>query len=470
MKSHRTLGDLWLRSSHQRDNYIRGLIGTITECGPLRTFGKSTFLAVVLGMACTSFNCCAPLAFAQAEDELPNGLNRVQGGQHLTVITDLPIDNEIQQLPMIFDQAMPFWSKLFSVPTEQLHQWRVTLYLMLDRRRFRESGLLTDEIPEFPHGWQSGDKIWVNEQPSSYYRRHLVLHEGSHWFMQRKYGRYHAPWLMEGIAEWLGTHRILDSVLQLGVVPKDKQEVPYWGRITLIQQQVEQGTAPSMESIWRYSDTAHQRLDAYAWSWAMVLFLRNHPSTSKLMSALLKQPAMDTEEMNRWLRSRLRHRLPQLRAEWGVFAAELDYGDPLEAGMLSLSENTVPLSTDITLECDARLGWQATGVKVEAGQKIEVIATGETVLAQQTKPWVCLPDGVTLEYYRGQPMGKLRMAVVGTIDKELPNMLAPETFSVGCQATIEPKTCGEILFRINEANANLHDNSGKITIRIRPSG
>ncbi len=64
----------------------------------------------------------------------------------------------------------------------------------------------------------------------------------------------------------------------------------YWGRISLIQQQLADGVAPSLEEILRYDDKAHQNVvEAYAWSWAAVIFLKNHPDTSKVFDELLEQ-------------------------------------------------------------------------------------------------------------------------------------------------------------------------------------
>jgi hypothetical protein len=65
------------------------------------------------------------------------------------------------------------------------------------------------------------------------------------------------------------------------------------------------GLAPSIDDILQYSNTAHQNVDAYAWSWALALFLMNHPDSSKVFEALLKQPAMNSREVDRWLRARL---------------------------------------------------------------------------------------------------------------------------------------------------------------------
>ena len=85
--------------------------------------------------------------------------------------------------------------------------WRMTGFLMKDKARFAERGLLPGDLPPFAHGYSRGRNLWLYEQPSDYYRRHLLLHEGTHGFMNTILGGCGPPWYMEGMAELLGTHR-----------------------------------------------------------------------------------------------------------------------------------------------------------------------------------------------------------------------------------------------------------------------
>ncbi len=246
--------------------------------------------------------------------------------EHLDLITDLPLDDSLRELPEVFDAAMPLWCKFFGADESEVKNWRAKACIMLDRKRFQSAGLLPDSLPPFPHGYQWNDDMWVVEQPSQYYRRHLLLHEGTHWFMFRKFGSAGPPWLMEGTAEWLATHRWADGKLQLGVIPHSRDDVPMWGRITLIQNQLASGEAPSMESILRYDNRAHQSVDAYAWSWAAVIFLSHHPHTKKaflgLLEGQLRNDATPTKALQRDLQSRKAY----IRAEWAAMLTGMDYG------------------------------------------------------------------------------------------------------------------------------------------------
>ena len=404
----------------------------------------------------------------QAYSQPPNsdGFTRLKG-KHIQIVTDLPLDDNLQQLPEIFDQAIPGWCEFFEIDLESTQKWQTTLYLMLDRQRFKTAGLLPDSLPNFPHGWQQGDELWVVEQPSAYYRTHLMLHEGTHWFMFRKYGFYDTPWLTEGIAEILGTHRWSNQKLTLGVIPATRDDVPFWGRIKVIREQAADGLAPSMEEIWRYSNTAHQSVDAYAWSWAMTLFLKHHPDTAKIFSALLRQPAMNSREVDRWFRGRLSNRMPHLRAAWRAFITDLDYGFSTSINLARLSEQPKPLDNPIQLNILANQGWQASGVSVHQDSVVQIDARGEFTIANDPKPWRSTADGVTLEYYRGQPLGKLLLMVLNPQSQDLPTELT-EVVAVGQQLQWRSKGSGELFFRVNEPTGQLSDNEGSITVQLGP--
>lgn len=418
----------------------------------------------------TVFLCSALLVFCwdcQAQQSTSSdGFSRVEG-KHISIVTDLPLDDDLRDLPRIFDQAIPTWCEKFFVAPKEVGNWKTTLYLMLDRNRFKEAGMIPKEVPEFPNGWQYGDDLWVVEQASPYYRRHLILHEGTHWFMFRKYGFYDTPWLAEGMAEILGTHRWKDGKLTMGIVPANREEVPFWGRIKIVRDQCAGGLAPSFEEILRYSKTAHQDVDAYAWSWALTLFLENHPDTAKVFDALLRQPAMNSREVERWLRARLAGKMPRIRSAWRAFVTELDYGYSMQPGLLQLTEQPSNITDAVELKIQANLGWQASKLAIKSGDSIKIMANGNFTVGSTSKPWTSTPAGVTLEYYRGQPLGKLLMTVIAPQSDEQPTELI-DFIAVGSELTWTAKQDGEIFFKVNESAGKLSDNTGEITVKIDP--
>ncbi len=430
----------------------------------------ATLLAVV------SF-CCQQHGQAQSLEELPAGF-AVVSGTHIDVITDMPLSDELRQLPRVFDAAMPQWYEVFDIAQDDLRSnaglgniarpWHVVACVMLDRQRFIDAGLLPTEISTFQHGFQQGDRLWVSEQPSDYYRRHLLLHEGTHWMMWRKYGSQGPPWLAEGMAEWMGTHRWNGQELHMGIMPTSRDEVPYWGRTKLIQEQLATGVAPTLETILRYSNTAHQQTDAYAWSWAAVVFLKYHPDTADVFAKLLQRSWRTSDEANRWLFQQLRSRWPEVREQWQETLGDLDYGFDVQRGLRKMSRDVQPLNQPQTLTVDAADGWQSTGLTVPNGAQITIEATGEYIVGQLPQPWRCTPAGVSLEYYRGQPLGRLMMTTVTPLSRE-PQFSKPlVVYSVGSGGAFTLIEGGEVLMRINESLGGMADNSGTLRVTIAP--
>src|SRR5262245_47315754 len=137
--------------------------------------------------------------------------------KHLTLYTDLPAGAEIDALPVLFDQAVPQWCAYFGIDDNQrVAAWRMRGYLMQARAHFAADGLLPADLPNFLNGYTRGDQLWLYNQTSDYYRRHLLLHEGTHAFMAEIRRLVGPAWMNEGMAELLATHRLEDGRLMLG--------------------------------------------------------------------------------------------------------------------------------------------------------------------------------------------------------------------------------------------------------------
>ena len=139
--------------------------------------------------------------------------------KHLTLITDLPPSEQVDALPALFDQAFPQWCAYFGVDAGQLDAWHVQGHLMKSRPRFEAAGLIPPGMHEFRSGYAEGSKLWCYDQTSEYYRRHLLLHEGTHAFMHTILNGVGPSWYAEGIAELLATHRLADGQLTLNCLP-----------------------------------------------------------------------------------------------------------------------------------------------------------------------------------------------------------------------------------------------------------
>ena len=65
-----------------------------------------------------------------------------------------------------------------------------------------------------------------------------------------------------------------------------------------------------------------------------------------------------------------------------------------------------------TIQVAADRGWQSTGLLLERGRKYRFEAEGRYQIARDPQVWWCEPNGVTIRYHGGLPLGILLGAVV----------------------------------------------------------
>lgn len=409
------------------------------------------------------------LSVCRAE-QTPAGF-RVLQSRHLTLYTDVPSSPAVDELPKVFDAAVPQWAAYFGVDPAKVATWRMRGFLIGNPQRFRDAGYIPASLPHFKNGFSAGYDLWLNEQPSDYYRRHLLLHEGTHGFMNTMLGGCGAGWYMEGTAELLGTHLWKDGKLTLGVVPRHKDDVPLWGRVALVKAEIAAGRMRSIDDIVNDAVPTFVDNESYAWCWALATFLDGRPEYREKFRGLQKSVA--DAKFNDAFRRTFAGELPKLRREWLVFAGELEYGvDPARSVIIprplaSLNHT----GAHITIAADQ--GWQDSGLHLKAGRKYRIRAMGRYEIAAPSeggifKPWPCEPGGLTLRYYRGKPLGML----IGAVEPEPPAdgrssaLLKP--LALGLDAVVKPDQAGTLYLRVNDSNAELGDNAGTLTVEITP--
>jgi hypothetical protein len=386
-------------------------------------------------------------------------------GKHLTLYTDLPRSAEIEALPQVFDLAAPQWAEYFGVEPKKVNDWRVTGFVMGDKERFREAGLLPDYLPDFQNGFTHGMDLWVYEQPSAYYRRHLLLHEGTHAFMQHILGAMGPPWYAEGMAELLATHRWQDGKLTLNYLPADKTETPEWGRIKIIRNGVKLNKALTLEQVMAYGPRAHLQVEPYGWCWGLAAMLDGTPAFRPAFRAMPEYVKERGDVFNRRMRERLGEQWEHALEQWQLFVTEADYGYDFARAEVIYAPGK-PLAGATTVPVAADRGWQSSGVRVEAGRPIRLTATGRYQVGDQPKPWWCEAGGVTIEYYRSRPLGMLLCAVRDeqAAAPALSPLISPQP--VGLSRDITFRAGGTLYFRINESPAKLADNQGELEVNI----
>ncbi|HRX78820.1 MAG TPA: hypothetical protein P5307_07135 [Pirellulaceae bacterium] len=387
-------------------------------------------------------------------------------GKHLILYTDLPETPAIEELPEVFDAAIPQWSEYFGVDATAVESWQQVGYLMQDKTRFVTSGLLPNDLPPFLHGFQRGSELWLYEQPSDYYRRHLLLHEGTHGFMKRFLGGAGPPWYMEGTAELFGTHRWQNKQLTLRWFPEGKELSSFWGRIKVVQDDYRGGAGKAIEDILRYDKTAHLQVEPYAWCWALVAFFDSHPDYRDRFRNFRKFAPDDTFSFSQRFYDSFQDDWPSIARQWHVYIANMDYGfDVAREAIDTKFVDELPIGgATVTIAADR--GWQSTGIRLEAGLKYKLEATGRYQIADQPKIWWCEPNGVTIRYHKGLPLGVLLGAIVdeSAADGGAIPLVTPKEIGMGGEFPIEAG--GTLYLRINDSPAELDDNAGSLEVRI----
>jgi hypothetical protein len=421
-----------------------------------------------LGILAPLALCCAAAQAAGPRDidagRLAAAGLRVLDGWHVRIVTDLPTSPGVDELPAVFDAAVPLWAAYFDVPPERLGDAKWLGFVVKDRETFAALSLMPAERPDFLSGYANGWEFWLAEQPSDYYRRHLMLHEGTHAFMQSQLGGAGAPWYMEGMAELLGTHSWRDGKLQLGVMPANRDDVPMWGRTKLIRDAFADNQAWPLERVLAVDNSRSMPTDEYAWAWALATMLDGTPQFQerfRSLRSLAADPAFNDK-----FRALFADDWGDVVTAWQALVAEVDYGYDVPRMAIFHAETAPVEDASRRSRIDVNRGWQSAGWLLRGGQSYRVTASGRYDIVRGEETWPCEPGGVTIEYFNGQPTGALLgalryvdapSAAVGTFVQ--PQLIGPET-------TIAPERDAVLYVRINDWPATIGGNQGEIALHI----
>jgi hypothetical protein len=421
-------------------------------------------------------------------------------GEHLVLYTDLPSIPEIDELPAVFDAAVPQWAEYFGIDEVKTRDWKVRAFLIGNRKAFDQLGVMPAGDDSFLHGLASGSEFWLYDQPSAYYRRHLLLHEGTHAFMGKFLGGCGPGWYMEGTAELFGTHRmaagsrepprgyparsepkgVAPLQLEMRVMPQSREEVPMWGRIKLIRDAVAKERALDLPTVMALDNRKQMDDESYAWCWAAAKLLDSDPRYRDRFRELKKHTS--EPDFNNRMQQEYGADWGNVLEAWPAFISALDYGYDVERMSVDFQRGT-PLegkSRSVTISADK--GWQSSGVLLEAGKTYHIAASGRYQIAAEKssdgeRTWPCEPGGVTIEYHDGRPLGMLLGAVVevgrGKAESGGKESVTgfkeggfAHPFAIGLGTTFSPAASGTLYLRVNDSAAQLDDNRGTLTIRV----
>jgi hypothetical protein len=262
----------------------------------------------------------------------------------------------------------------------------------------------------------------------------------------------------------LGTHHWQDGKLELPYFPKKMSAVPKLGRIEIVQKDFEQRHAKHFADVMAFDSKAHLKVEPYGWSWAACAFLNGHPRYRERFKQLL--PLLDSnDDFNTKLRQIYGQDFDQLEEEWQLFVADLDYGYDFHRTAIDFSpgEPLVAKSAHITVQADR--GWQNSGLKLEAGKTYRLNASGKYQVANDPKPWISEPNGVSVRYIHGRPLGILLAAVRPDHPSGAVSPLI-QPIVVGPGTTITPTETGTLYLRINDSAGELADNAGHADVVV----
>lgn len=395
------------------------------------------------------------------------GLERVEG-KHIVLVSDYRDPAVLRELTQVFDAAMPEWCRVFEIPKEKVENWKINAFLIKEAAKLKQGGVLPDDLPEFANGYYRGYEFWFYDQPSDYYRRFLMLHEGTHAFMHHFLGGAGPPWYLEGMAEYIATHQWKDGNLTLRYALKNKEEAPYWGRIRIVQDAFKHKQGKYLEEVFSTPMPSFLVNDAYGWSWAACNFLDNHPLTQKQFREKLADVGDRSGDFSTKLIESIGSDWPKVSEEWQVYISEIDFGYDFTKGAVThkAARDFLPQGESVIVQ--ANEGWQSTGIRVNQGGTYLITADGRFTVRNDDEKWECEAEGITIDYYRGIPLGRL----VGAIRAEnsdsgqTSGLMSP--FSIGRKQQVRAEASGILYLRINENPGKLSDNDGKLQVHIAP--
>ena len=267
----------------------------------------------------------------------------------------------------------------------------------------------------------------------------VVQHEAIHAYCAQTFGGTGPTWYAEGMAE-LGQYWKKDQLavdINPAVINYLKRNEP---KRLLDIVAADQITGDSWQ--------------AYAWRWALCHLLANNPNYAGRLKAL--GIAMMTDVPGATFESVYGPVAREVSFEYDFFLRTLDngYRCDLCAWQWNRKFQFVPATRHATARVQARYGWQASGVKLQAGQSYDYVAQGT---------WKITADGEELDA-DGRDDGPGRLVGVLMNDFQL-----GEVIQLGVQGTFAAPQDGDLYLRCQNDWHRIADHEGSITVHLRRS-
>ncbi len=402
-------------------------------------------------------------------------------GNHFTLYTDLPKTVECSDIPQILDAALPEICHYFRLELSDLEKVNIDAFIIRNRKSFEALNVLRD-APDFDNGYSLKNRIFIIDQNNFYYNRFLLVHELIHSIMYEAFGELAPRWFSEGIAEYLGLYRWQDHTLQLHSLPSAELVTPGFERLTLLRGILRTKEPPTIAQIMNIVPEDYRSVKTYAWSWAFVLFLSNHP---EYKTAFRKMPwFMMNNHPNHDFYKLYADRWKELQSDWYDFIHYFEVDYQFDQMVIDHKKGMKLVGIKNDRDIVATRGWQNTGFHLEQGKQYRIRAIGLCNLYDPRQMLPCPPDGITLRYFDGRPLGQLlgmidstqeenESAHGDTIDNHaidnhtIDNQWTVDNvFTIGKALIFTPKRSGTLQLRLNLPGTLPLRNQGSFKIRI----
>ena len=398
--------------------------------------------------------------------------------RRLILVTDVPLA-DVKDLPPLADAMFDeLERRLGTLPPDAAKtDFQVTGFVIDAKERFQKAGVMPSDEFQFQHGRHRGYQFWMNNQNQDYRRRHLMLHEFVHCFLMCEHGMQDIPplWYTEGVAEFFATHQMETEISRsrFGILPPASQGFEGWLPVTEIQNGLKNDVSSvadkgdmkwSLESVRFPTSSNFTTNRQYAHAWALVWLLHNHPELQPYVGNFkhvrTREDFLNAEQT---IPTDIQERLAIV---WPLFLSSLVEGmDPVRS---LPTIKTPPLQTptaerfSVTVDIAADRGWQPGGIKLGPGQRIELTCTGRYAVHDQPRPWISEPQGITIDYYRGRPLGEVTAMLVSNRATYMPQQIP-----IGSGAQLTATENCELWLQINDSAASRSGNSGAVKVMIR---
>jgi len=240
--------------------------------------------------------------------------------------------------------------------------------------------------------------------------------------------------------------------------------VPMLGRIRLVQDAVAASRGLSIDRVLAMQPRDFFQNESYAWCWALAALLDGHSRYRERFRRLAAD--VRRQDFNNHFRKSFSDDWANLQIDWQIFLAGLEHGYDFDRMQFEPTPG-IPLSADgATVSVRADRGWQDTGISLRAGETYELTARGRFQIAKTSKIWWCEPQGVSVRYYQGQPLGKLLAAVVHVPEESPAEPRLSAGVAIGRNGRIRPSLPGTLILRVNDSAAELSDNKGTTEVSV----